>query len=164
YAVQTELGGAITGAQASFYRRAKVALDDALPLLDGLQPLDPAADDEETAAVRAIVRTEFIELVNEFGREGGPRVQRVDQIFDMLTAHIQDLQERFELKLDKVVTVEEEQNLTNFEVVRDYILGLSQTWEQTKQRFNITGTDTKYLGTQLVRLSRALNSVAESVE
>jgi len=62
------------------------------------------------------------------------------------------------------VTVEEEQNLTNFEIVRDYILGLSQTWDQTSSRFDITGKDTKYLGTQLVRLSRALNSVAESVE
>jgi hypothetical protein len=164
YAVQTELGGAITGAQASFYRRAKVALDDALPLLDGLKPLDPAADDEETAAVRAIVRTEFIELVSEFGREGGPRVQRVDQIFDMLRRHIKDLEERFELKLDKVVTVDEEQNLTNFEVVRDYITSLFATWQETRSRFNISGTDTKYLGTQLVRLSRALNSVAESVE
>jgi hypothetical protein len=38
YAIQTELGGAITGAQASLYHRAKSALDDALPLIEGLKP------------------------------------------------------------------------------------------------------------------------------
>ena len=36
YAVQTDLSGGITGAQASVYSRAKDALDQSLPLLDGL--------------------------------------------------------------------------------------------------------------------------------
>jgi hypothetical protein len=162
YAVQTELGGAITGAQASLYRRARVALDDALPLLAGLAPLDPASDNEETAAVRAIVRTEFVELVNELGREGGPRVQRVDDIFVMLKKHIKALEERFGLDPNRIVTVEEEQDLTNFEVIRDYVSGLDATWRENRTKF--TGNGSRYLGTQLVRLARALNSVAESVE
>jgi hypothetical protein len=161
YAVQTELGGAITGAQASLYRRAKVALDDALPLLDGLSPLDPAADSEETAAVRAIVRTEFIELVNEFGREGGPRVQRVDELFRTLGEHIVELGEELGIDPENIVTVDEEQRATNFEVVSDYIDGLLQTWQENRARLG--GVGTQALGTQLVRLSRALNSVAEGV-
>ena len=41
YAVQSDLSGGISGAQASVYTRAKDALDQTLPLLDGLYALDP---------------------------------------------------------------------------------------------------------------------------
>src|SRR5580700_3790717 len=50
YAVQTDLSGGITGAQASVYSRGKVALEQCLPLLDGLYPLDPEAIAEDVAA------------------------------------------------------------------------------------------------------------------
>lgn len=162
YAVHTELGGKISGAQASLYRRAKVALDDALPLLDGLKPLDSDADEERTAAVRSIVRTEFVELVNEFGREGGPRVQRVDLLFDQLPGHIDDLEKEFDFDPSEIVTVEDEQIATNFQVIKDYVEGLKATW--VAQRKGFADGNTQFLGTQLVLLSRALNSVAESVD
>jgi hypothetical protein len=63
---------------------------------------------------------------------------------------------------DRIVTVEEEQNLTNFEVIRDYVDGLNTTWKENRTKF--TSGDSRYLGTQLVRLERTFNSVAESVE
>ena len=83
YTVQTELG-AITGAQASIYARAKVALDQSLPLLDGVYPLLPNVEPEDLASVQAVVRTQFTTLVNEFGVVGGPRVPRVDELFELL--------------------------------------------------------------------------------
>jgi hypothetical protein len=58
YAVQTDLSGGITGAQASVYQRAKDALDKSLPLLDGLYPLFKEAKDEDVAALRATVRSQ----------------------------------------------------------------------------------------------------------
>jgi carboxypeptidase family protein len=170
YAVQTELGGGITGAQASIYHRAKVALDDALPLLDGLEPLLPDYDEQEVEAARSIVRTEFIELVNELGLEGGPRVQRVDDIFNLLLrqpgGQLDNLRIRFGLDSSRVVTVEEEQNLTNFLVIADYVRGLRATWSAVPDgaRRYFTGTGQKFLGTQLVLLSRTLSVVAESVD
>jgi hypothetical protein len=85
YAVEVRADmGAITGAQASIYNRAKATLDDALPLLDGLKPLIPDYDPENVTAIRAIVRTQLTELVEELGVEGGPRVARVNQLFDFL--------------------------------------------------------------------------------
>src|SRR5271168_1981112 len=39
YAVQTDLAGGITGAQASLLFRIKDAVDQSLPLIDGLTPL-----------------------------------------------------------------------------------------------------------------------------
>jgi SdrD B-like domain len=170
YAVQTELGGGLTGAQASIYHRAKVALDDALPLLDGLYPLLSNFDQQEVDAARSIVRTEFIELVNEVGVEGGPRPQRVDDIFSLLRARldgdppIKSVRVVFGLTPSSVITVEEEQNLTNFFVVRDYVEGLFTTWTTFKRQFTSTDTNPKALGTQLVLLSRALSVVAESVD
>jgi len=84
YAVQTDLSGGITGAQASIYTRAKEALDQSLPLLDGLYPLDPIADPEDVAAYRDVVRTHLTQLVDEFGFMGGPRVPRVNTYFTLL--------------------------------------------------------------------------------
>ena len=83
YAVQADMA-AITGAQASLYHRAKVALDQCLPLLDGLTTLDPCWDQQDAEATRAIVRSALVGLVNELGTIGGPRVQRVDDYFRIL--------------------------------------------------------------------------------
>lgn len=155
YAVQADIG-ALTGAQASIYKRAKAAIDQSLPLLDGLYPLRADADIEDLDAARAIVRSELLELVRELGLEGGPRVQRVDELLALLLGpesastvpeqvqgQLGELRERFGLKRENVNTVEEEQNLTNFLILAD----------------NIT-----CLGTQAVLLARALGSVAESVK
>src|SRR6202040_130047 len=84
YAVQTDLSGGITGAQASVYARAKDALDQSLPLLDGLYALFEEAKPEDVTALRATVRSQFIDLVNEFGLLGGPRIPRVTQLFFLL--------------------------------------------------------------------------------
>ena len=78
------MSGGITGAQASVYQRAKDALDQSLPLLDGLYPLFKEAKDEDVAALRAMVRSQFTDLVNELGLMGGPRIARVTQLFFLL--------------------------------------------------------------------------------
>ena len=52
YAGQTDLGGGVTGYQASLYKRATVMLDNALPLLDGLYTLNTNTDKEDSEAVR----------------------------------------------------------------------------------------------------------------
>jgi hypothetical protein len=175
YAVQADIG-ALTGAQASIYKRAKAALDQSLPLLDGLYPLRADADAEDSDASRAIVRSELTELVRELGQEGGPRVQRVDELFELLLGpastsadpelvqgQLADLRERFGLKRENVNTVAEEQNLTNFLILVDNITCLSQSWDSQRNFFDRQDTDV-FLGTQLVLLSRALGSVAESVQ
>ena len=84
FAVQTDLSGGITGAQASIYSRAQNALGQVLPLLDGLYPLNPSADQEDVAAYREVVRTQLQQLVAELAYVGGPRVYRVDQYFGLL--------------------------------------------------------------------------------
>jgi hypothetical protein len=177
YAVAAELG-AVTGAQASIYTRAKAMLDQSIPLLEGLHPLNAAFDVEDVEAIRAIVKSSLTELVAELGREGGPRVARVDELFLQLfgTDDVDDLddtedldgqlgllRERFGLERKFVNTIDEEQNLTNYLIVADNTISLRVSWEQQKKFFDLDATDV-FLGTQTVLLSRALAVVAESVE
>jgi hypothetical protein len=171
YAGQTELGGGVTGAQASLYTRAQVALDRSLPLLDGLYPLLPDADPELTDASRAIVRTELTAVVGELSMEGGPRFARVDGLFDSLLrgatiengstipdGHLGYLQAKFGLEKDLINTLDEESNFSNFTVFQDYIFSIEDSWKRFKSLF-----EEKDLGTNLVQLSRALSVTGESV-
>ncbi|MEU3339060.1 carboxypeptidase-like regulatory domain-containing protein [Streptomyces sp. NPDC006668] len=176
-AVQADLG-ALTGAQASIYNRAKNALDQVTPLLDGLQPLDPAADPQDTEAIRTIVRSELGELVDELAVEGGPRIQRVDELFTLLAGRhvtgtpldpdsvggqLAQLRERFGLNTGRVGTLDEERIVTNFRIVVDHVLALEAGWRDYRRLFDGTTPDTS-LGTVLIRLSRNLDVVAQSVE
>ncbi len=171
---QTELGGAITGAQASLYHRAKAALKEILPILDGLYELDPTADEQNREAVRSIVRTEIIELVNEFGVPQGPRVQRVDSLFQLLIGsedtsslpeqiggQLKDFADVFGLLRSRINTVDEERNFGNFLIVKDYIVSLRQSWNDFLSVQ--LGGGGAFVGTQLVLLSQALSVMAESV-
>jgi hypothetical protein len=181
YTVQTDLGS-VTGAQASIYTRAKVALDQSLPLLDGLYPLLPYVEAEDLATVQAVVRTQFTALVNEFGVVGGPRVPRVDELFELLLGHgtpqnAEDIKmsgslglvrQRFGLDRTYVVSVDDEQNLTNYLILVGYVIGLKQSWNYDKDFFiRTTMGDTKrtpFFGTQLVLMSRALEVVTQGVQ
>jgi hypothetical protein len=175
YAVQADLG-AVTGAQASIYARAKAALEQSLPLLDGLKPLRADADAEDVDAARAIVRSALLELVAELGVEGGPRVERVDAYFADLLGELQGLtdplqvkgqlgllRDEFGLAREQVNTVAEEHTLTDFLILVEHILALKQSWDFQRESFLHNGHDV-FLGTQLVVLSRALAVVAESVQ
>lgn len=172
YSTQTELGGALTGAQASLYHRAKVALKEILPLLDGLEPLDPAADEQNREAVRAIIRTEVVELVNEMGVHQGPRVQRVNSLFNLLIGsadatalpeqvggQLKDLVDTFGLSRARINTVDEERNFSNYLIIRDYLVSLRESWRD----YTEDSGSGAYIGTQLVLLSQALSVVSESV-
>ena len=174
YMLQADLGE-ITGAQASVHKQATVALEQALPLLDGLKPLRADADVEDTEAMRAIIRTELTELVNELALIGGPRVQRVDSFFAKLLGHLPPksfdpehvsgqldrLRHRFGLSRARVNTIVEEQTLTNFLILVDYVNSLYQSWASKRDFF--TGKREPFLGTQLVLLSQVLDAILEQL-
>jgi hypothetical protein len=84
YVVQSDLNGGITGAQASIYTMAKTLVDQMLPLIDGLYPLDPAANLEDVAALKDVVTSQLTNFCSEIGYLGGPRVLRVQQYLSLL--------------------------------------------------------------------------------
>jgi hypothetical protein len=84
YVVQSDLAGGITGAQASVYTLAKTLVEQMLPIVDGLYPLDPASNIENVAAVKDVVTSQLTNFCSEIGYLGGPRVMRVQQYLQML--------------------------------------------------------------------------------
>jgi hypothetical protein len=170
---QTELGGSVSGAQASLYARAADALSAAIPVLHGLTPLRPDADVQEMDAARAVVESQFQALVAELGTPGGPRTERVDSLFRALLEDdvvgidnvpvdrgmVGYLEAVFGLEQGQVNTIEEEQVYSNFLLLRDYITMLQASWDEFQRTF--AGRD---LGTRLVLLSNALQVVAEAVD
>jgi hypothetical protein len=172
YVGQTELGGAVTGAQASVYARAADALAAVEKLVAGLYPLLPDADPQEMDAARAIVLAEFRAAVAELGMEGGPRTQRVDELFKVLlhenvtgiggitaVGMIDYLGKVFGLDAGQVNTIDEEQDVSNFLLVTDWVVSTEASWNAFKT--TVLGKD---LGTRLILLSKALQVVAESVD
>jgi hypothetical protein len=185
YAVQTDLGGGITGAQASLYTRAKDALDQSLSLLDGLYPLDPEADPEYVKALREMARSQMTQIVKEFGMVGLPSILRIDTYFDILLGqHPTRNFNKVEFDPDKIKgtlgelrdtygikfrgnkfnnSVEDEQDITNFRVISDYMTSLLQSWISNREFFVVQPDQIAFFGTQLVLISRQLNVIAETV-
>jgi hypothetical protein len=182
YAVQADMS-AITGAQASLYQRAKTALDQSLPLLDGLYPLDVTADPQDIEATRAIVRSALTELVNELGQVGGPRPQRVDDYFrtlldynprhlgkltlsgpETVDGQLGILRDRFGLTRNRVNTIDEEQDLTNYFILVDYFDTLMVSWDTDRGLFLRDPGGDAFLGTQQVLMLQSLAALAEEVQ
>ena len=173
-------GGAVTGAQASIFARAQAAVQQSIPLLEGLYPLQVDSDPEDLAATVATLRLAMTELVDELGRQGGPRPQRVDSLFDLMLGieitgkpvttfnsdHVGGqlglLRDRLGFELSRVNNAEEEKNLTNFLILADHAFTLWLSWTSLRTYFDRIGPDV-FLGPQFVLLSRALAVIAEQV-
>jgi hypothetical protein len=186
YAVQTDLGGGISGAQASLYTRAKDALDQSLSLLDGLYPLDPDADPEYVKALREMARSQMTEIVKEFGAVGLPSILRIDTYFEILlgqhpTRHSTPVQfdpDQIKGTLGQLRdtygiyfrgnpfnnSIEDEQDITNFRVISDYMTSLLQSWIANREFFIVSPNKVAFFGTQLVLISRQLNVIAETID
>jgi hypothetical protein len=187
YAVQTDLGGVLSGAQASLYTRAKDALDQALPLLDGLYPLNPDADPEYVKALREMAKSQMIEIVKEFGTLGGPSVLRVNTYFgillgqksitfkpetkvifdpDLVGGTLGEIRETFGIRFQGNPfsnSIEDEQDITNFRVISDYMTSLLQSWISNGRFFQLGKKQPAFFGTQLVLLSRQFSVIAETI-
>jgi hypothetical protein len=189
YAVQTDLGGGITGAQASLYTRAKDALDQSLSLLDGLYPLDPEADPEYVRALREMARSQMTEIVREFGAVGLPSVLRIDTYFkillgqdpkniafgssgvqfdpDQINGTLGEIRDTYGISFRGNPfnnSIEDEQDITNFRVISDYMTSLMQSWIANREFFFVRRRQPAFFGTQLVLISRQLNVIAETVD
>jgi len=181
YTVQTDLGGGITGAQASLYMRAKDALDQSLALLDGLYPLDPDADPEYVKALREMARSQMTEIIKELGVVGLPSILRINTYFDILLGQhdpvvefdpdevegtLGTLRDTYGIYFDDNRwnnSIPDEQDITNFRVISDYMTSLLQSWIANRDFFRLGTPDPTFFGTQLVLISRQFNVIIETV-
>jgi hypothetical protein len=185
-AIQTDLGGSITGAQASLYMRAKDAVNQANSLLDTLYPLNPEADPEYVKALREMVRSQMTQIVRELAVIGLPSVLRIDTYFAILLGQSPALllpgditfnPDQVEGTLGKLRdtygiqfagntfnnSVADEVVITNFRVISDYLTSLMQSWISNRSFFFVRPGTQAFFGTQLVLISRQFNVIAETV-
>jgi len=176
YAVQSDLG-AVTGGQASLYRRAQIARTEMLRILDGLGSLRMDSDAQDMDAYRLLVRNAIQRLVDEIGAAGGPRVQMVDQYFRSLTGQhpptarpaadtiggqLGGLRDRFGLVDANVNTIEEEGVRTSFWTLVDLVADLQSSWAAQSVAFT-GGAGQGFLGTDLILISRLMEAAADQV-
>lgn len=64
-------------------RQLQLAVNEALKLLDASKPTNPASQ-AEVDSLRSVIWSELTGLEAEFGREGGPRADRVERFFHHL--------------------------------------------------------------------------------
>lgn len=87
YAARADMG-AVTGVQASLVLRARTTVDSVVrPLISALTPLSPTALAEDYEPIRRLVLSGVDDVVAEFAREGGPRLQYLDDVFGQLVGH-----------------------------------------------------------------------------
>jgi hypothetical protein len=170
--------GAFGVVQASVYTQAKATITQAATVLDGLYPIRVDVDPKDVEAIRSVVKTRLMEILTELGQESGPRVQYVDQLFRILAgptpgasttvaaAHglLARLQLIFGLEPARIRTIDEERNVTNFNVLVDSINALRLTWSDQRKYFFLVGDARAPLSTRLPRLWRHLDFIAERLQ
>ena len=159
-----------------------------LYLKNGVTVMLPEADPEYVKALREMARSQMTEIVKELGMVGLPSILRIDTYFDILLGqnpgvlsqsgqpvefnpdHIKgtlgQIRETYGIKFvgNKFNnSVEDEQDITNFRVISDYMTSLMQSWIANREFFEIKRNLPAFFGTQLVLISRQFNVIAETV-
>jgi hypothetical protein len=158
YAGQADLGGGVTGKQASVYKIAKVALDNVIPLLDGLYSLDTKTDLEAAAGIRNIIKSSLQDVVRELGLEGGPRVAKVDGLIKRVDKMLNKFAGMYGFNDKSLIdSLEKDLNYSSYTTVKDFIGSIKSNWNNSKTNLSHD------LGTKLIALSRSLSVTTESV-
>jgi hypothetical protein len=177
YAVQADLG-AVSGGQASLYRRALIVRTEVVRILSGLVSLRMDGDPQDMEAYRTMVRSGVERLVDELGTAGGPRVEVVDNYLqsltgtinpepnvnaDTITGQLGALRGRFGLIDANVNTIEEEGIRTSFWTLVDMVVDLQTSWFRQKTAFS-GGAGQGFIGTELILLSRLMEASVDQVD
>jgi hypothetical protein len=143
------LSGQLSVEQANLYRQASIIGNDALKVLDGLQPFNPTADIDAVEALRALIRSQIRSLIDEFGRLDEPRKERVENFFSALGlpdngrdsslggGSLLQLGRAMRLdgsnfgKFDFIpVTVDDETQVAGYQLLLNYVRTLQDSWRR----------------------------------
>jgi hypothetical protein len=180
YSVQSVQSGvsALTGANKSIFDRTKVIVDQIDALLADIEPLAGGTDPNDIEPIRELIPGALQELLDQFGRQGGPVVQRVDNAFELLTGgetfdasvtaetikgYLGLLRSCLQLSSANVNNIDEEETYTRFVTVVDWTLMLMREWDDLRPTFISTTTNT-FFGTQLFVVQSELACVASSIQ
>ncbi|MGY1985431.1 PASTA domain-containing protein [Blastococcus sp. SYSU DS0669] len=185
---------AVTGAQAVLLTQARDVVDRGLPLLGRITSLRPAGDQQDHEALAVVIRTAVQQLRDEFGRADGPRAPLVEQQLRVLLGSTADgtalvdpdevrgalgalrdlsgLASRPILPLagrngqvgNRANTPVEEESLTHFRVLTEYVLRLWQSWHTYARSLDGDGGGYSFIGGRLGHLDLTFQTIGEAVD
>jgi hypothetical protein len=171
YGATSATTATISGAQRSLLTRASDEIQTIQRTLERMRPNLPAPDAEEIDAAKAVILQELDSILREISTEAGPNQARVTSSLEtMLRTPILGssgyvaylgLQSGFLDSAGAISqvnrnTVAEEQNLSDFILIRDCITSIDTSWTNFKR---IASSD---LGSGLIKLARRLQAITES--
>ncbi len=119
----------ISTEQAILYRQVSTNMTDALKVLAGIQYFSPKADKESVEALRELIRGRINFLVEEFRRADEPRSDLVESYLRSLAEYTNEFGKQAFIKDSRLaVTIEDEEQVTNFKLLESYIKTLSEAW------------------------------------
>jgi hypothetical protein len=125
----TGLLAEVSTEQAILYRQVSTNMTDALKVLAGIQYFSPQADKESVEALRELIRGRINFLVEEFRRADEPRSDLVESYLRSLDESTNEFGKRAFLNDPRLaVTIEDEEQTTNFKLLKSYLKTLSQAW------------------------------------
>jgi hypothetical protein len=131
------LSGQLSAEQATLYRQATTVTNDALRVLAGLQSFSPIAEADRIESLRALVKSEFNSLIDEFGRVDEPRTNRVKIYLKSLSGPDGQVARFGATALidGRVapVSADDEQQIAGFRLLRSYAEMLPQIWKAYAQ-------------------------------
>jgi hypothetical protein len=119
----------ISTEQAILYRQVSTNMTDALKVLARIQYFSPNADKESVEALRELIRGRINFLVEEFRRADEPRSDLVTSYLRALTEHTNEFGKKAFLNAaGAAVTIEDEEQVTNFKLFKSYLQTLRDAW------------------------------------
>ncbi len=119
----------ISTEQAILYRQVSTNMTDALKVLAGIQYFSPKADKERVESLRELIRGRINFLVEEFRRADEPRSDLVESYLRSLAESTNEFGKQAFIKDPRLaVTIEDEEQTTNFKLLESYIKTLGQAW------------------------------------
>lgn len=115
--------------QAILYRQVSINMADALKVLANIQYFSPQADKESVESLRELIRSQINALVEEFRRADEPRSSRVESYLRSLDEYVSEFGKQAYINDPRLaVTIEDEEQTTNFKLLKSYLTTLSQAW------------------------------------
>lgn len=117
--------------QLGLYRQTSVIATDALKLLDELHTFVSEADKERFEALRSLIQSQIMSLVEEFGRADEPRSARVLSTLRSLQEYVIELGEQGQFNDPLLAaTIDDDDQIAKFDVLTNYIKLMSRSWTE----------------------------------
>lgn len=146
------LSGQISIEQANLYRQASVIVNDALLVLQGIEPFSPLVDLTQLETLRSLVNAEIQTLLDEFGRVDEPRTERVQAYLSALRGLGTTIRGGHLTEFGKVAlldrnfgsatpsTLADEAQIAAYELLQSYVTNLSDIWNRFMPELEAVGS------------------------